>query len=185
DTVDFLVGQVAGVDLRPPRFSIGAAGTAVVFAHTLTNLGNGPDSFTVTAVSVRGWPVTLYRDWDGDGLLGAGDSLLTGPVPLAPGSAAALLARVAIPGAASPGRSGAPLTDAGGDDDGYIAPAGNGVVVVDFGALAPGATGSVTFQVQVNPGPARTVDNRSNVTFNAGGASDTTLSNTVRTNVLV
>ena len=105
DTVDFLVGQVAGVDLRPPRFSIGAAGTAVVFAHTLTNLGNGPDSFTVTAVSVRGWPVTLYRDWDGDGLLGAGDSLLTGPVPLAPGSAAALLARVAIPGAASPGVS--------------------------------------------------------------------------------
>jgi len=271
DTVDFLVGQVAGVDLRPPRFSIGAAGTAVVFAHTLTNLGNGPDSFTVTAVSARGWPVTLYRDWDGDGLLGAGDSLLTGPVPLTPGSAASLLARVAIPGAASPGVSdtitvtatsrfspavsssvqdrldvssapvavsltklvdrptaaaadvltytvdyavsgsavasavqladsipagtsyvpgtmrwnGAPLTDAGGDDAGSIAPAGNGVVVVAFGALAPGATGSVTFQVQVNPGPARTVDNRSNVTFNAGGASDTTLSNTVHTNVLV
>src|SRR5438445_538229 len=105
DTVDFLVGQVAGVDLRPPRFSIGAAGTAVVFAHTLTNLGNGPDSFTVTAVSARGWPVRLYRDWDGDGLLGAGDSLLTGPVPLTPGSAASLLARVAIPGAASPGVS--------------------------------------------------------------------------------
>ncbi len=271
DTVDFLVGQVAGVNLQPPRFSIGAAGTAVVFAHTLTNLGNGTDSFTVSAVSVRGWPVTLYRDWDGDGLLGADDSLLTGPVPLAPGSAASLLARVAIPGAASPGVSdtitvtatsrfspavsssvqdrldvssapvavsltklvdrptaavadvltytvdyavsgsavasavqladsipagtsyvpgtmrwnGAPLTDAGGDDAGFIAPAGNGVVVVDFGALAPGATGSVTFQVQVNPGPARTVDNRSNVTFNAGGASDTTLSNTVRTNVLV
>ena len=271
DTVDLLVGQVAGVNLQPPRVSIGAAGAAVVFAHTLTNLGNGPDSFTVTAVSVRGWPVTLYRDWDGDGLLGPNDSLLTGPVPLAPGSAASLLARVAIPAAASPGVSdtitvtatsrfspavsssvqdrldvssapvavsltklvdrptavaadvltytldyavsgsavasavqladsipagtsyvpgtmrwnGAPLTDAGGDDAGFIAPAGNGVVVVDFGTLAPGAAGSVTFQVQVNPGPARTVNNRSNVTFNSGGGSDTTLSNTVQTNVLV
>ena len=48
DTVDLLVGQVAGVNLQPPRVSIGAAGAAVVFAHTLTNLGNGPDSFTVT-----------------------------------------------------------------------------------------------------------------------------------------
>src|SRR6266516_270908 len=271
DSVDLLVGQVAGVNLQPPRVSIGAAGAAVVFAHTLTNLGNGPDSFTVTAVSVRGWPVTLYRDWDGDGLLGPNDSLLTGPVPLAPGSAASLLARVASPAAASPGVidtitvtatsrfspavsssvqdrldvssapvavsltklvdrataaeadvltytldyavsgsavasavqladsipagtsyvpgtmrwNGAPLTDAGGDDAGFIAPAGNGVVVVDFGTLAPGAAGSVTFQVQVNPGPARTVNNRSNVTFNSGGGSDTTLSNTVQTNVLV
>src|SRR5437879_4521889 len=105
DTVDFLVGQVAGVDLRPPRFSIGAAGTAVVFAHTLTNLGNGPDSFTVAAVSARGWPVTLYRDWNGDGLLDAGDSLLTGPIPLAFGAGASLLAQVTIPGGASPGVS--------------------------------------------------------------------------------
>jgi uncharacterized repeat protein (TIGR01451 family) len=271
DTVVFQVRQVAGVSLQPPRFSLGAAGAAVVFAHTLTNLGNGPDSFAVTAVSVHGWPVTLYRDWNGDGLLGTDDSLLTGPVPLASGSAASLLARVAIPGAASPGVSdtitvtatsrfspavsssvqdrldvssatvavsltklvdrptaaaadiltytvdyavsgsavasavrladsippgtsyvpgtmrwnGAPLTDAPGDDAGFIAPAGNGVVVVDFGTLTPGATGSVTFQVQVNPGPARTVDNRSNVTFNSAGASDTALSNTVHTNVLV
>src|SRR5207249_1561915 len=189
DTVDLLVGQVAGVNLQPPRVSIGAAGAAVVFAHTLTNLGNGADSFTVTAVSVRGWPVTLYRVWDGDGLLGPNDSLLTGAVPLAPGSAPAQLGD-SVPAGTSyvPGTmvwTGAPLTDAGGDDAGFIAPAGIGVVVVDFGTLAPGAAGSVTFQVQVNPGPARTVNNRSNVTFNSGGGSDTTLSNTVQTNVLV
>src|SRR5204862_7731009 len=59
----------------------------------------------VSAGAVRGWPVALCRDWGGDGSLGAGDSLLTGPVPLAPGSAAALLARVAIPGAAGRGVS--------------------------------------------------------------------------------
>src|SRR6266704_1512444 len=105
DTVAILVGQVAGVSLQPPRVNSGAPGTAVVFAHTLTNTGNGPDSFPVAAVSARGWPVTLYRDWNGDGLLDAGDSLLTGPVPLGYGAAASLIAQVAIPAGASPGVS--------------------------------------------------------------------------------
>ncbi|HEV8304190.1 MAG TPA: hypothetical protein VGQ25_04475 [Gemmatimonadales bacterium] len=105
DTVALLMGQVAGVSLQPPRVNSGAPGSAAVFAHTLTNTGNGPDSFTVAAVSARGWPVTLYRDWNGDGLLNAGDSLLTGPVPLGYGAAASLIAQVAIPGGASPGVS--------------------------------------------------------------------------------
>jgi uncharacterized repeat protein (TIGR01451 family) len=105
DTVSLLVAQVAGVSLQPPRVNSGMPGATVVFAHTLTNTGNGPDSFTVAAVSARGWPVTLYRDWNGDGLLDAGDSLLTGPIPLAFGAGASLLAQVTIPGGASPGVS--------------------------------------------------------------------------------
>jgi uncharacterized repeat protein (TIGR01451 family) len=273
DTVDVLVAQVAGADLQPPRVSTGAAGTAVVFAHTLTNLGNGPDSFTVGAASAHGWPVTLYRDWNRDGILDAGDSLLTAPVALAYGGAASLLARVAIPGGAAalgvsdtvtltatsrfnatvrasvrdrldvpaapvtlsltkqvdrstavasdvltytftyaasgagaassaqladtvpagtsylPGTlrwNGTPLTDAAGDDAGSVAPGGNGggVVSVNFGAVASGATGTVAFQVRVNTGPARTVDNRGNVTVAWSGGSDTTLSNAVQTSVL-
>src|SRR5438445_13661216 len=103
DTATVLVGQVAGVTLQPPRVSSGAPGTAVVFSHTLTNGGNAADSFTVAAVSARGWPVTLYRDWNGNGFLDAGDSVLTGSVPFAYGAAASLLAQVAIPGGASVG----------------------------------------------------------------------------------
>src|SRR6266705_1292734 len=95
DTVAILVGQAAGVSLQPPRVNSGAPGTAVVFSHGLTNTGNGPDSFTVAAVSARGWPVTLYRDWNGDGLLDAGDSLLTGPVPLDSGAARTVTNRAA------------------------------------------------------------------------------------------
>src|SRR6266581_1349974 len=105
NTVATPVGQVAGVSLQPPRVNSGAPGSAVVFAHALTNTGNGADSFTVAAVSARGWPVTLYRDWNGNGFLDAGDSLLTGPIPLAYGAAAALLAQVAVPGGASVGVS--------------------------------------------------------------------------------
>src|SRR2546430_5246359 len=105
DTVAILVGQVAGVSLQPPRVNSGAPGTAVVFAHTLTNTGNGPDSSTVAAAWTGGWPVTVYRDGNGDGLLDAGDSLLTGPVPLGYGAAASLIAQVAIPAGTSPGVS--------------------------------------------------------------------------------
>ena len=101
DTVDLVVAQVAGADVQPPRSSAGAAGTAVVFAHTLSNVGNGTDSFTVAGVSAHGWPVVLHRDLNGDGILDVTDPLLTGPVTLAYGGVARLLAQVAIPGGAS------------------------------------------------------------------------------------
>ena len=62
DTADLVVAQVGGADVEPPRVSSGAAGTTVLFAHTLTNVGNGVDSFDLAAASVHGWPVTLYHD---------------------------------------------------------------------------------------------------------------------------
>src|SRR5438876_1027351 len=272
DTVSLLVGQVAGVDLEPPRVSAGLAGSAIVFAHSLANAGNGPDSFTVTAVSKHGWPLTLYRDRNGDGILDAGDSLLTGQVALGYAGIAHLLARVAIPGSGVLGASdtvtvtatsrfnaaagdvvrdrvdiptdpavlslteqvdrttaiagdlliyrvnydvtgggaafgvslsdtipagttyvpgtlqwnGTALTDPANDDAGAIVPTGAGVVAVNLGTLTTGATGSVTFQVRVDSGPARSVDNRSHALFaSAGTASDTAFSNAVRTSVLV
>ena len=274
DTVELAVGLVAGLDLQPPRVSTANPGTAVVFAHTLTNLANGPDSFTVTGVSTNAWPVTLYRDVNGNGNLDAGDSALTASLALGYGGMANLLAQVAIPSSATAGVSdtitltatsrfnpavsasvrdrvdvsgaggaplaisltkqvdrltaaagdvltytlsyaasgsgaasgvrladtipagasyvpgtirwnGAPMTDATGDDAGSIVSGGTRVVVVNFGSVAPGATGSVTFQVWVNSGPARTVDNRSNTTYTWAGGADTTLSNTVQTTVLV
>jgi uncharacterized repeat protein (TIGR01451 family) len=103
DTVDLVVAQVAGVNLQAPQSTNGAPGAAVVFAHTLTNLGNGSDSFTVAAASVHGWGVTVYRDWNGNGVLDGGDSILTSPVALASGASASLLVQIAIPGSGSAG----------------------------------------------------------------------------------
>jgi len=269
DTVDLVVAQVAQVDLQTPQVASGSPGATVVFSHTITNLGNGPDSFSVAAASVHSWPVTLYRDVNGNGVLDAGDSLLTAPVSLASGGAASLLVQVAIPAAGSAGVSdtitvtgtsrfdpavsavvrdvlnvssapiaftvtkqvdrataaagdiltytlsfvasgtgsatsaqladtvpagasyvagttrlnGAPLTDAADGDAGNLAPVGNGVVVVNLGAVAAGATGSVTFQASVNSG-ASTVLNGANLAFAWSGGSDTALSNTVQTTIL-
>src|SRR6266568_7733756 len=103
DTVDLVVAQVAAVGLQAPQSSGGSPGAAVVFAHTLTNLGNGPDSFSVAAAPLHGWVVTLYRDWNGNGVLDGGDSVLTRPVALTSGATAALLTQVAIPGSGSAG----------------------------------------------------------------------------------
>ncbi len=272
DTVALTVAQVAGVDVEPPRVSTGAAGTAVVFAHTLANVGNGPDSFTVSAASSHGWPVTLYRDLNGNGILDAADSALAGPVALGYAGLGNLLARVAIPnnasvlgatdtvtttatsrfdgavsdavrdqinvpaapvtlslskqvdratavagdllsytlsyataggGAALAAQlvdtiplgvsyvagtlrwNGTPITDVADGDAGSIVAAGNGVVVVNLGALASGAAGSVTFQAQVSAGPARSVDNRGDAVLAWAGGSDTTASNVASTAVLV
>src|SRR5947208_10083456 len=103
DTVDLVVAQVAGALLQPSQSAGGSPGASAVFAHTLTNLGNGADSFSIAGVSRHGWPVTLYRDWNGNGILDSGDSVLTAPVALAPGATASLLVQIAIPGSGSGG----------------------------------------------------------------------------------
>ncbi len=272
DTVDIVVAQVAGADVEPPRISTGGAGAALVFAHSLANVGNGPDSFTVAAVSTHGWPVMLYRDVNADGILNAGDLPLVGPVALGYAGITHLLVQVAIPNnasvlgvsdtvtivatsrfdaavngtqrdradvpaapialsvtkqvdraAAAPGDvitytlsytssgsgvaasaqigdtipagtsylpgtlrwNGASLTDASGDDAGSILPAGNGVVLVDLGALAAGSVGTVTFQAKLNAGVAAAVINRGHAIYAWSGTTDTTYTNVVQTNILV
>jgi uncharacterized repeat protein (TIGR01451 family) len=96
-----VVGQVAGVDLSPPRVSTADPGNVVVFTHTLQNIGNGSDSFTVVTRSSTGWPVTVHRDANGNGALDPGESAVVGPVALAMGASTALLVAVNVPGLAT------------------------------------------------------------------------------------
>lgn len=97
NVLTMIVAQVAGVDLTPLRSAVANPGTTVLFAHTLTNLGNGTDSMAVLGTSAAGWPVRAYRDADADGALGAGDVELTRPVTLAMGASAAILVAVDVP----------------------------------------------------------------------------------------
>jgi len=100
-SVVMTVAQAAGVDLEPPRSTVGDPGTTVVFRHTVTNVGNGPDSMALTAVSRRGWPVRVYRDANSDGALDPLDPPVSGPIPLAMGDSAALLVTVDVPASAT------------------------------------------------------------------------------------
>ncbi len=98
DCVEVVVGKVAGLELRPPRVSVADPGKTILFSHTLRNLGNATDSFTVFGRSPAGWPTRVYLDVNADGVLDPGDPPVSGPIVLAAGSTAALLFAVDVPG---------------------------------------------------------------------------------------
>ena len=50
------------------------AGRTYYFAHTVTNLGNGADTFDLSATSSQGWPIILYLDDNNDGLHQSGET---------------------------------------------------------------------------------------------------------------
>ncbi|HST60412.1 MAG TPA: SdrD B-like domain-containing protein [Longimicrobium sp.] len=87
----------AGVALTPPRQASARPGERRVLAHLLQNTGTGPDRYTLVANGPAGWGLALYLDLDGDGMLGAGDAPVTGPLPLERGAQAALLLVVDVP----------------------------------------------------------------------------------------
>ncbi len=105
DTVVVIVGQVAGVDIEPPRSVITDPGLTAVFNHSLANIGNGTDSFIVSATSLLGWTTRVYIDANSDGMLDAGDPEVTGPITLAADDTTQLLVAVDVPPAATRGSS--------------------------------------------------------------------------------
>ena len=77
-----MVGQVAGVDVEQPLSSLAPAGTSILFSHTITNVGNGPDTFILTATSLDGWPMRMMLDVNGNGIEDVGDIPMAGPLAL-------------------------------------------------------------------------------------------------------
>ena len=54
-----IVGMTPGVELEPDRAGNADSGTAIIYTHTLTNAGDGPDTFDLQAVSSLGWAVDV------------------------------------------------------------------------------------------------------------------------------
>lgn len=89
NAVTVTVLQVAGVRIKFGfPFAVAEAGTAARLPLSVTNVGNGPDAFTLSASTAVGWEVGLT---DSDGL-----PITTTPV-LAPGGSALILASVRVP----------------------------------------------------------------------------------------
>jgi len=269
NTLTLTVGQVAGVDLEPPRNSVADPGATVLFSHTLANIGNGTDSFVLSAVSQSGWTTRIYLDTNEDGALDAGDSQIIGPISLAADDTAYILVAVDVPGSATvrgttdlvdlqatsqfdgtasdalqdvidvpsvgitasltkivdfgsatigdvltytinysgsgpntatnfqtfdpiplgttylPGTmqwNGVPLTDTGGDDEGYFDGVANRVVF-QLATIAGGDAGTFSFQVRVD-GP-NDVTNVAAATYETIAGTDSVTSNTVATTLIL
>ncbi|MCF7808468.1 MAG: DUF11 domain-containing protein [Candidatus Marinimicrobia bacterium] len=82
NTVTTTVSQVAGTSVGNDQAQNLASMSSVTYPVTLTNTGNGTDSFTLSAGTGGGeqastYTVEVYHDVDGSGTVNAGDTLAT------------------------------------------------------------------------------------------------------------
>lgn len=87
NTVTTTVSQVGGIDLTPlTAAQTTSPTTAVYYPVTITNDGNGNDTFTVSSnliMSSGTWTVTLYADPNCNGIRDAGETtVVTSPISL-------------------------------------------------------------------------------------------------------
>ena len=100
-TSTVMLARTAGVGLVPPREAVIFPGGRRALAHVLENRGNGADAFVLAASGPAGWTFSIYADVNGDGVLDAGDTRVTGPVALNGGASASLLLVVDAPAGAA------------------------------------------------------------------------------------
>ncbi len=105
NTVTTIVQQVAGIHLISNHTRNAAPGVQVVFPHTLTNTGNGQDTYTlaITEAIANGFPTgsyKIYRDTDGTGVPNLNQEITNPNIPLAAGESFNFVIVVTVPGSA-------------------------------------------------------------------------------------
>jgi uncharacterized repeat protein (TIGR01451 family) len=105
NTVVTVVQQVASVGVTPNSAKYAAAGAQVVYPHTITNNGNGADSFALSSNNSGAFTMTgvvFYLDADGDGVADNATPL-TNTGTLAPGAVLHVVAVATLPAGAANG----------------------------------------------------------------------------------
>jgi len=97
--VSSTVQQVASLTLTSTQTKSAAQGQFVYFAHTLTNKGNGLDTFNLTTLENVGTATlaapVIYRDNNANGVVDVGDTAITS-IQLAAGDSAALIVQTQV-----------------------------------------------------------------------------------------
>lgn len=103
------VKQVYEAEISSDSTKTATAGQIAYIQHTLTNNGNGTDTYALTATNdgtitddLTSSSVKVYRDLNGNGLVDAGEPEVTN-VTLAAGESAELVIAVAVPSSAATG----------------------------------------------------------------------------------
>jgi len=94
DNVAVLSMRYYGVTLVPNNSAAAALGSVATYSHTITNTGNGTETFTLSAISSLGWSVTIKDP-------GTGATLSS--VTLARDASQTVSVAVSVPGGATPG----------------------------------------------------------------------------------
>jgi uncharacterized repeat protein (TIGR01451 family) len=108
NTVQTIVQQVAGLTLTATQAKPSAPGGTVNFPHTLTNTGNGSDTFSLGSVGSTSpftfTNIAIYADANGDGIPD-NSTPITSSGPLAAGSSFKFIVAATVPPIATDGQS--------------------------------------------------------------------------------
>lgn len=108
NTVITRVTQIYALDLEQNNSRIATPGSQVYFPHTVTNLGNGPDTFALSVAPAGAVTLTnlfMYPDSNQDGLPDSFTSIIT-TSPLAPGAEFHFVIVGIVPPSATAGQTG-------------------------------------------------------------------------------
>ncbi len=116
NTVVTTVLQVASLTLTNTQTLTAAPGQSLSFPHTLTNTGNGIDTFNLSSTLTTGTAslgtVIYYPDNNCDGAADSGLSAITSVGPLAAGARACFVAVTTVSGSAAASAIGSNLVTA-------------------------------------------------------------------------
>ncbi len=170
-----VVQQVASLTLTADQARAAAPGGQVSFPHTLTNTGNGADTFTLVSAQLGGdnfdlAGVALHADANGDGVADNTTALTsTGLLPA--GGRFQFVAVGTVPGAASSGQTGQMTVTATSTYDSARTVTNTDTVTVNSNAVV-----RVTKAISSNSGASPSGPHTYTLTFsNTGNATATAL----------
>ncbi|WP_036166987.1 NEW3 domain-containing protein [Massilia sp. 9096] len=187
NTVITTVQQVASLSVGPNEAKNAAAGTQVVYAQSVTNTGNGSDSFNLTAANSGAYAmanVQFFADANGDGVADNATPI-TSTGPLSAGTTFRYVAVATLPGSASVGSTNAMVVTATSVFNGAISAAATDTTTVtaastiditanSAGSSAPGAgPGVESSPVVTNITTAGSTTRFTLYLNNMGGSADT------------
>jgi len=163
--VETIVQQVAGLTLLTDNTESAAPGGFVFMPHTLTNEGNGTDSFALTATEDPGGlnftHIKIFADANFDGIADSTTPITATPV-LAAGEAFGFVIEALVPGGATSGQSETIEVDAVSAFDGNVltTPTGSpGVKTnVDTITISTGPITEIVKSMTVAEGPGAAAD---------------------------
>jgi trimeric autotransporter adhesin len=150
NTVTTVVQQVASLTLTASGTKTASVGSTVYYPHTLTNTGNGTDTFGLTAVNAGGatfnMPViTIYADNGSGQPTGAA---ITSSGPLAAGAAFKFIVAATVPATATSGQTNS-LTVAGASGFAVLSVSNTDITTVTANAVI-----SLTKSISASSGAA-------------------------------
>ncbi|MFZ4621887.1 MAG: DUF7619 domain-containing protein [Bacteroidota bacterium] len=185
DTATVTVEQVAGVTLTPVgSLKYSSDSMYVYFAHTVTNTGNGTDSYNMSSADSASWAPTILFDANGNGVWDTGENTTVASISnLAADATYKVIIRLFVPNGTASGKLDTNRTTATSTFDNSIDPIAS-AWVRDSIRTRVTEVALTKNNNNANPDPGQVITYTINYTNNGTGTAEaSTLSDTLDANV--